>query len=152
MRTSLLFLTLVSCLTLIGCASAPKSRYQTTACLKLSREIQGQPDAVFLTSITYLPDSIRRQLSQPGPISDAGGPFSPDCVRSGPRQRFLAATKRGNIYTVAVEHGGDRYYWNITEFVLGQNGNITSTRQFKPDESWQLSVPPNSATNQPPPP
>jgi len=114
----------------LGCST--KSAYQAEAHLKLSASIQGRPDAQLISSVTNLPISIRDKL---GFIADSGKRFSAGCVvfEGVPQQRFLAATQSDRVYTVAVEHGGVGYYWDMTEFILDPDGKIVSVRRVEPD-------------------
>lgn len=118
---------------LAGCISqSPPSRYQAEARDRLSAGIAGQPQAELLTSLTNVPSSIREWL---GPLSDAGGPFAPDCVsvNGQPHDRFLVATRSRETFIVAVEHGGFVYGWDLTRFVLDQHGQIVSAQRLASD-------------------
>jgi len=107
----------------VGCTT--KSAYQAEAHLKLTASIQGRADAQLIHSVTNLPVSIRDRL---GFIADSGKRFEKGCVvfEGVPQQRFLAATRSDRLYTVAVEHGGAAYYWDMAEFILDSDGKIVS--------------------------
>jgi hypothetical protein len=65
--------------------------------------------------------------------ADVGQPFSSGCTGNDPHRRFLAATRAGGIYNVAIEQGGYVYTWFIVRFVLDEAGSVIQETQIKRD-------------------
>ncbi len=115
---------LLSLLCLAACTPYP-SKFDGKARAYLEAAARNQPNVEFLHSITELPASIRDSLAAGDAIADAGEPFS--CCDGGqyPFRRFLAATKAGDTYTVAIEYGGYSYSWFVQQFVVDKTGKVT---------------------------
>jgi hypothetical protein len=126
---------------------AAKSLYATKARTRLETLAKSQSNAQFLQSITNLPASIRKQLVQ---VADVGQPFSSGCVGSNPHRRFLAATRAGGTYHVAIEQGGFAYTWFIVQFAVDGAGEIVRETQIEPDGAANGSQPPRPETNRAP--
>src|SRR2546421_7750311 len=142
-----LFSLLGACLITTGCVtSTPKSLYQADAQARLTELAAGNPEVEFFRSLQPLPAALREQLRD---VSDAGGPFSPGCVGPYPHERFLAATKTGSIYTVALEQGGIVYAWFITQFVFDENGRLIHTARIERGEAANPIPPLRSNANAP---
>ena len=114
--------------------------FQQRARIKLNAGVKGHTDCQMFSSITNLPPSIRTRLDG---IADAGQEFSVGCVISPgiPTERFLAASKRGQLYTVAIEYGGFIHNWTLLEFILDEAGEIKSLRRVEPDDAANGSQP-----------
>jgi len=136
MRAPLKFAVLCGVLCATGCATNnPKSRYESEARSRLESLAATQSDAQFLSSMASLPNSVRERI---GPVANAGAPFSIGCSGEAPHQRFLAATRSGGSYSVAIEQGGFAYFWHILQFDVDQAGAVVQERRlsFDPTCSW----------------
>jgi hypothetical protein len=145
----LLLLTFVS--SLVGGAAcgaeASKSIYETKARSRLEALSKGQANVKLFQSITNLPASVRGKLVS---VADAGQPFSKGCTGSGPHRRFLAATRAGRTYNVAIEQGGYVYTWFIVQFAVDEAGKVIREAQIKLDGAANRSQPVHSETNRTP--
>jgi len=124
--------------------STPKSLYQAEAQERLRELAAGNPEVEFFRSLQPLPAALREQLRD---VSDAGGPFSPGCDGRYPHERFLAATKTGMTYDVAVELGGLAYTWFITQFVFDEGGRLIHTARIERGEAANPIPPLRSEAN-----
>ena len=115
------------CIVLIACAT--KSGYYSEAQSRITALGASHPDSERVTSVRALPTAIRERL---GLIADTNESFSARCTDGFPHSRFLGATKSGRTYFVAVEHGGVAYFWDLTEYVLDENGRIKSEHRVEP--------------------
>jgi hypothetical protein len=81
-----------------------------------------------VASLTNLPAPIRKALgaSEPGlaGVADKGQPFNATdrFNDSWPRRRFLAAAREGDVWLVALEHGGRGY--NVQAYLYSGNGDL----------------------------
>ena len=145
MRVPLLLALVCGVVCGVGCsARSPKSPFESTARSRLEVLSAGQSSVEFLKSLNNLPPSVREKLA---PIADYGCPFSTGCTGSDPHRRFLAATRAGGTYNVAVEHGGEFYNWFVVQFVVEQVGKVVQEGQIERDGAANGSQPIRSETN-----
>jgi hypothetical protein len=77
-----------------------------------------------------LPAAIGADLRKRAPdLSPSGGPFQATDVGEGPRTRFMTATRLGDRYVVAYEHGGRGYSVQVLTYTLASNGLASLTNQ-----------------------
>src|SRR5215472_14412531 len=119
---ALSFVLLFSFVNAVSGAEVFKSIYSERAKERLASLTINKPDAKVLHSITNLPAAIRARLTD---TADAGEAFSSGCMRQYAGNRFLTASRVGNIYIVAIEHGGLVYNWSIVGFVVNDSGTVT---------------------------
>lgn len=124
-----------------------KSIYSEDAKERLAAITTNHHDTKVLHSITNLPAAIRARLTG---IADAHEAFSSGCMREYAGHRFLTASKTGNIYLVAIEHGGAVYNWSITGFVVSDTGNVTLEQDIEQADAANREQPVAPGTNRPP--
>jgi len=124
-----------------------ENNYSGKVKARLAALTANNPEAKALHSITNLPAAVRVRLTG---TADAGEPFSSGCVRRYAGSRFLTASKVGNAYLVAIEHGGIVYNWSIVAFLVNHAGKVTLEQEIEPAGAANRDQPVMPVTNRPP--
>lgn len=109
-----------------------RSDFLDVAHSKLSALNAGSTNVHWIHSIGDLPRPIQKSMRR-GQVADAGKPFSATCTGRFPHRRFLAGTASDRIYYVALEFGGEAYYWDVYRFILDRDGAISQAAKAEPD-------------------